>query len=322
MFKQRPSGIIRVAGDPNAVVPIRPVDSTMSMLRVGQELSTKFERAGGISSLYSSGAPSQTVNQTARGAQIIDQNIETNVKMILDLFGEQVLKPLGEHFIELNAQYVTEEQSFAVTGKRGVRDLITIDPDTVTANFDVYTYSEAMVKQTPASRQASLQNYLSVINREVVPSGVQVDIVPLVEALNDSYPEMENVDDIVVSLDEKAHRDISMLERGQMPDIKARDNHKELIQIATVHFEETPYPEEIAQMFEKYVEKHMRFLQSEQEINQMSQPQLPQPQSPDALAQMMGGTTQGPQAGQIPDALGTGQPQGYQLGNLVGGANE
>jgi hypothetical protein len=311
MFKQRPSGIIRVAGDPNDVVPVRPVDSTRSMLAFGQELSTKFERTGGISSLYSSGAPSRSINQTARGAQIIDQNIETNIQMILDLFGEQVLKRMGDHFLSLNPQYITEEQTFAITGKRGVREILTIKPEEISANFDVYTYPEAMVKQTPASRQASLQNMLTILNREVIPAGVQVDLVPIVENLIDSYPEMENIEDIVTSVDEKAERDFNMILRGQMPEVKARDGHMELVQTVSVMFEE--YKDQIdeptAQMFEQYVEKHMRFMQSEREINAMAQPTLPQAASPDALGQMMGGA--------VPDTMGQPGAPFYDLGQIV-----
>lgn len=324
MFKQRPSGIIRVAGDPNAVVPIRPVDSTTSILRVSQDLQTKFERTGGISSLYSSGAPSRTINQTARGAQIIDQNIETNIKMILDLFGEQVLKKLGDHFLSLNAQYVTEEQSFAVTGKKGIRELITITPEEVTANFDVYTYPEAMVKQTPASRQASLQNFLTGVVTQAQQLGVEIDATPVIEALVDSYPEMENIEDIVISLDEKAERDFTMLFRGQMPEIKVRDPHKELVMAVSVKFEEVEaeLPEDIKELFDEYAEKHMRYIQAEQEINQMSQPQIPQAQSPEALAQAMGATVNGGAAGEIPEVMGTGEEMGYDLGAIAGAAAE
>jgi hypothetical protein len=317
MFKQRPSGVIRVSGDPNQIVPIRPVDSTRSMLAMGQDIGTKFERAGGISSLYSSGAPSQNINQTARGAQIIQQNIDTNIQMIMDLFGEQVLKTVGDHFQELNAQFATEEQTFAVTGKKGVRELVTIKPEDITASFDVYTYSQNMIKQTPASRQASLQNLLTVINTQVIPTGVQVDVAPLVENLIDSYPEMENIDDIVTTIDEKGERDVLMLTRGQMPEVKVRDMHKELMQFATVYYEENQaeIPEESVPLFEKYIEKHMRYLQSAAEISAMSQPQIPGAVPPS------GGpvpTDAGAGGGEIPGNQGTGEVNPYNLGNIVG----
>lgn len=322
MFKQRPSGIIRVAGDPSQVVPVRPQDSTMSMLRMGQELQTKFERTGGISSLYSSGSAStKSVNQTARGAQIIDQNIDTNIKMIFDLFGEQVLKKVGDHFLAYNAQYVTEEQTFAITGKKGVRELVTISPDQVSANFDVYTVPEAMTKQTPASRQASLQNLISVLTSQEQLMGVKIDFTPLVENLVDSYPETENIDDVVVSIDEKAKRDWSMLERGQMPEIMVRDPHMELIQVVSVHFEDNQatYTPEIQALFQKYTEGHLRYLQSENEIKQMSQPQVPQAQTSDALAAAMSGGDQGVAATGEQAGLPN---QGYNLGDIAGAGGQ
>lgn len=318
MFKKRPDGIIRVAGDPNQITQVRQTDNTRSILAMGQEVSNKFERTGGISSLYSSGAGSDQINQTARGAQIIDKNIETNVQMILDLFGEQVLKRIGDHFQELNAQYVTEEQTFSITGKKGVRELITINQSQVSANFDVYTYPEAMIKQTPASRQASLQNLLTVINTQVVPGGTQVDIVPLVENLIDSYPEMENIDDIVTSLDEKGERDCLMLSRGQMPEVKVKDNHKELVMFSSVWFEEhmaelTP---ETIDLFTKYAEKHIRFVQAAQQTQQMINP--PQPTMPGGPG---GGVDMG--GGPVPDVAGTGQTPGYNLNSIIakGGQN-
>lgn len=319
MFKQRPSGIIRVAGDPNQVIPVRPQDGSMSMLRMKQELNSNFERTGGISSLYSSGsAATKTVNQTARGAQIIDQNIETNIRMIVDLFGEQVLKEMGDHFLSLNAQYVTEEQTFAVTGKKGVRELVAISPDQVSANFDVYTMPEQMIKQTPASRQASLQNFLQTVVPLSQQAGVMVDATPIVEALVDSYPEMENVEDIVVSVDEKADRDIAMLERGQMPDIKVRDPHMELMQAVSIHYEEAQmnYPLEIQMLFEQYIQKHLQYVQSEQELKEMAQLQVPQALSPNDIQAAM----------EAEAAAMAGQPTGeleqYNLGQIVNQGGE
>lgn len=312
MFKQRPSGIIRVAGDPTGVVPVRPTDGTGSMLRVGQEISTKFERTGGISSLYSSGAQDQNINQTARGAQLIDKNIENNVKMILDLFGEQVLKRMGNDFCELNAQYVTEEQTFAITGKKGVRELVTIAPEQVTANFDVYTYPEAMIKQTPASRQASLQNTITtLLNVELQSKGaVSIDITPVVTALLDATPEMENIDNVMTALDEKADRDFAMLQRGQLPEIKVRDAHKDLIMAISIKYEETgtTYPPEVDEVFTKYIESHLKYIQAAQEVQQMINP--PAPVVPGVPP------TGGP--GALPGTTtGTGETTPYNLNPLI-----
>lgn len=316
MFTWRPNGIIRTAGDPSGTIPVRTQDTTSSLLRIGQEISTKFERTGGISSLYSSGAPSKSINQTARGAQIISQNIETNIQMILDLFGEQVLKRIGNDFCELNAQYVTEEQTFAITGKKGVRELVTIDPSVVSANFDVYTYPEAMVKQTPASRQASLQNTITVLQTVELQSkgAVQMDLTPVVDALIDATPEMENVENVMTSIDEKSERDFAMLERGQMPEIKVRDSHKDLIMAISVKFEESgkQYLPEIEELFTKYIESHVRYLQASQEVQQMIVP-------PQQLG-LVDPNGAGIGGGTIPESTGLEGPNQYSLGPITGGA--
>jgi hypothetical protein len=336
MFKKRPDGIIRVAGDPTQITNVRQQDSTSSMLRVKQELNTGFEKIGGISSLYSSGAGEQSINQTARGAQVIDKNIETNIQMILDLFGEQVLERVGDHFQQLNAQYVTEDQTFHVTGKKGVRSLIQIKPDEVSANFDVYTYPEAMIKQTPASRQASLQNFLGVLKSDVQGTGVQVDVVPVVEALIDAYPEMENIEDIVIDTDEKAKRDYLSLERGQLPDIKVRDDHTALLQVVSIHFEDNQanYTPDIVKLFMDYAKKHMQYLQAAKQIAaEAAMAVAPKPPTtsinfkdlpPDGQQQLAAQDRLNinPQAnvgGTVPGNEGTGQPAPYNLTSLIGG---
>lgn len=316
-FRKRPDGIIRVMGDASQVQQIRTADNTRSATAFADNLSNKIEKAGGISSLYSSGVGSGQVNQTARGAQIIDQNIDGNMKMIIDLFGEQVLKKLGEHFLELNAQYVTEEQSFSVTGKRGVRDLITISPEQVGANFIVSVNSEKIQKQTPASRQASLQNSITVLqNIEAQSQGdVQVNVTPMVEALIDATPELDSVENVITTVDEKSEKDILMIERGQLPEVKIRDQHEDLIIAANVYFGDIEnLPPEVTEILEKYVEKHLKHIQAKQELNIMKQPQLPQVPGMDGGGMGMGAPSGFDPAGA--DQMGL-PSEGYNLGSIA-----
>jgi hypothetical protein len=315
-FRKRPDGVIRLMGDVSQIQQIRTQDNTRSAMVMSEALGTKIEKAGGIGSLYSSGASSNSsVNQTARGAQIIDQNIDTNMKMIIDLFGEQVIKKTGEHFLELNAQYVTEEQTFSVTGKRGVKDLIAITPEETTANFIITVNSEKLQKQTPASKQASIQNSITVLQAINTQSqgAVQIDLVPPVEALIDATPEMEDVGDIITTIDEKSKRDIDMISRGQLPEIKIRDQHEDLIVAVNTYFGDveglTP---EVQQVLEDYVNKHMRFIQSQQEVAAMKQPVVPQPSQMGGMESAMGfDPAQGEQQG-LPNPA-------YNLGSIIGG---
>lgn len=323
-FQKRPNGVIRVVGDVSQIQQIRTQDNTRPALQASMDLQNKIERASGVSALYASGAPSQNINQTARGAQIIEQNISANMKMLIDLFGEQVIKRLGEHFLELNSQYITEEQTFFITGKRGARKYVSVNPEEVTANFDVIVNSESMIKVSPTAKQASLQNLITQLaNIENMSQGsVQVDLTKPIEALVDAYPEMDAIgDDILETVDEKAKHDIEYLERGQMPEIKARDPHKELIVLINMHFEdnEQAYDENVKTAFEQYVLKHMRYIQGEQEVQAMSQPQVAQGASPEAMMEAMGagGISQPPQVPiSNPEQMGR-EDATYNLGLLV-----
>jgi hypothetical protein len=314
MFRTRPDGVIRVVGNTDQIQQVRVQDNSRNAMYVAQEIANRAEKNSGISSLYASGVGGTSINQTARGAQIIDQNIDTNMQMILDLFGEQVIKVIGQDFLELNAQYITEEQTYFITGKRGVRELVSAEPDVISANFDVYVNEHSMTKQTPASRQASLQNTTQILQSISNQSQgtIQVNLTPVVQALIDATPEMENVEDVVTSIDEKAERDIKYLERGQMPVILIRDPHLELIQAASIKFEEMQeqYSPEVQAMFEEYVNKHMQYIQSAKEVGQMTQPQMPQGMDRVSMEQaMLGKEPAGDQAG-LPN-------QGYNLGKIV-----
>jgi hypothetical protein len=318
-FSSRPNGVISVEGDISQIQQIRPQDNAGTSLRIAQDLTGKIEKVGGISSLYSSGVPGAKINQTARGAQIIDQNIETNMQLILDIIGEKVVKELAEHFMELNAQYVTEEQTFAITGKQNVSELITINPEQISANFEVYANTDKFAKQTPASKQVTLQNMITQLMNIGNQTQVEINFPPLLEALVAAHPDTQNLgEDIVVTVDEKFARDKSSIERGQLPIIKVRDPHMELLQLTSLTIKEEQYPPEVLEVWQKYAEKHMAFLQSAKEIRAMSNPQMPQNQSP---SQLMGDplAAGGVGGGEVPGVEGMPEPNmgTYNLGNIV-----
>lgn len=319
-FMSKPNGIIRVVGDVSQVQQVRTADNAFTGLRIMQELQNRIERTSGISSMYSSGASGSQINQTARGAQIINQNMETNIEMMVDLFGSQVLKPLGEHFLELNAQYVQEDQVFYVTKKKA-RDAMTISPEFVSANFEVYVNSERMIKQTPSNRQASLQNLIMITNQNAKQAGVEVDMVPLFKAWYDAYPEMENIDDLVISVDDKAIRDIDDMEHGQEVAIKSRDMHKELYTLVSMHLQDhvEEYDDEIIALFVNYLEQHQKFIVQEQQLNAqlkaIQTPVMPDQMDENQLLEAMGQETM-PQ--NVPVTQVDDDPT-YNLGDIVGG---
>ena len=180
-FVNRPDGIIRVAGDVNQIRQAPIADTSQLMIGVRNELSTLFEKSSSISSLYSSGVSSSgaasQVNKTATGAKVIDANIDMNMQMLITLFASQVLTGIGEHFLELNAQYITEEQEVRITGDKG---FIKIKPEEITANFDVIANPDMITKVSPTVRQAALLNLKSTMDAE---KNVQLDSKPVWKAI-------------------------------------------------------------------------------------------------------------------------------------------
>ena len=108
-----------------------------------------------------------------------------------------------------------------------------------------------------------------------------------------------------------------------MPEVLVRDPHQELISLAIIFIEENPdiVTPEIEKLFAQYVQKHMRFLQMDQEIRMMSQPVMPQAQTPEQLAgQITPQDTGTDQQGEVPETMGMSPEDAmtsYNLGNIA-----
>ena len=229
-FVNRPDGIIRVAGDANQIrqAPINDTSQLMTGLR--SELATLFEKSSSISSLYSAGVStsSSQVNKTATGAKVIDANIDMNMQMLISLFGAQILTGIGDHFLELNAQYITEEQEIRITGEKN-GGFIKVKPSEITANFDVIANPDNITKTSPVVRQAALLNLKSTMDAE---KNLELDSKPIWKAIFASYPEIEEVDeDIIIDPEVQAQDAITAIERGIKPITDWNQNHKAIKKI-------------------------------------------------------------------------------------------
>jgi len=254
MFVNRPDGIIRVAGDPNQVVAVRAPDSSATLLPVRQELQTTIERSTGVSSLYQGGVggPSTPqINRTAKGASIIDANLDLNIQLLVSLFGAQALSKVGEHFLELNAQYLTEEQEFKITGGKQV-EFKTIRPEEVTANFDVIATPDTILKSNPLTRQAELLNVKSVMDAE---TQVKLDKRPVWKAIFDAHREFDNVGEIIIDPEQQAQDAIDAILKGIMPEVTYNTDHKTVTTIVQKHLidHEAEYDDLTLQAFSDYI---------------------------------------------------------------------
>jgi hypothetical protein len=263
-FVNRPDGIVRVAGDINQVRQIETKDNSRGLLEVRKELQTTFERATSMSSLYMSGVSggsSPQINKTATGARVIDANIDINLQLLVALFGAQALSKLGEHFLELNAQFITDEQEVKITGEGGDIEYIRVHPEEITANFDVQVNPDTITKITPVVKQASLMNLKSLADKE---GDVKLDKKPIWKALINAFPEMDNVGDILIDVEQMANEHIEEILGGGQPQVGLDDDHKGLLTVVQKHLLENAegYDDETLARFLAYVDELRNYLQA------------------------------------------------------------
>lgn len=263
-FVNRPDGVIRVAGDVNQIQQVTTKDTSNSMLEMRRELQTTFERGTSMSSMYTSGVSggsSPQLNKTATGAKVIDANIDINLQLLVSLFGAQALSKLGEHFLELNTQFLTEEQEIKITGDGGKVEYPRVKPEEVTANFDVIVNPDTITKISPVVKQATLMNLKALADKE---AKVQLDTKPIWKALIDAFPEMDNVGDIVIDIQEQGEGDIQEMLKGQMPEVHYDDDHKGLMTVVQKFLLDSAQslPDETLLLFQQYLDEHRKYIQA------------------------------------------------------------
>jgi hypothetical protein len=297
-FVHRPDGIIRVAGDVNQVRQMTTIDTGNTMLAMRAHLSQAFEKSASMSSLYTSGVGEGAggINKTAGGARIISANIDANVQLLLSLFASQLLTKIGEHFLELNAQFITEEQSIKITGQNA-HGFITVAPEEISANFDVYVNPYTIEKVTPQVKQAALINLKMTIDKE---QQVKIDKTPIWRSLFNSYPEIEGMDDIV--LDPKAQSDaaIEALLKGVMPEINQSVDYKAVRQYVQLYMidKQDMLSDEQIMFFSEYIDKLTNWMKTQQQLFTAELPQqemMPTNMEDLEMAMAERGTLDGPQ---------------------------
>lgn len=287
-FVNKPDGVIRVVGDVNQVQPVKTIDTSETLLSLRTTLQTSIERTTSISSLYSSGVSSTgEVNKTATGAKIIDQNIDQNLQLLISLFGAQILKQAGEHFLELNVQYVTEDQVIEVSGPKGAVDFKTITPDQVSSNFKVRVSPERMLKQSPVVKQSSLLNLYSTLK-----DSPHLNRVEMEKMIVDAYPESEESESpLIIDPEDKAKDVIKMIVGGVEPTKpKVNEDLETIMNIIQLDLLENQYDDATLLAFEKYISQIKLTIEAKNKnlvVKPAPEPQL-LPTDPQSLAQGMG----------------------------------
>lgn len=303
-FSNRPDGIVRVAGDVNQIRQVTTADTSGTALGMREHLSQTFEKGSSMSALYSSGVGSSGgVNKTAGGAKIIDANIDLNLQMMMSIFSAQLLTKLGEHFLELNSQYITEEQEFKITGSHGV-EFIKVQPAEVTANFEVYANPDTITKTSPQVRQSALMNLKATADAE---NAVVIDKRPIWKSLIQSFPEIEGIDDIVIDPQAQAEESIQSLNKGVMPEIDYMLDFEKVRQMVQVYMlgHQDEMDDSTLQLYVEYTDELTKWLQSKKQVATMMPPEppmIPTNERDLALSMAEKGIPDGAQPATIPNA--------------------
>jgi hypothetical protein len=298
MFVKRPNGIVRVKGDINQIREYATADPSPSMLNMRNELQRTFERASSMSSLYSSGVATGAagqINTTARGASIINQNIDTNMQLLVSIFGAMALRRIGEHFLELNAQYITEEQVIRITGKSRQSELLKVSPDEVSANFDVLVSEKSMLRQTPEMRQATLLNIKGALDKE---TQVKLDKRPIYKAILEANPDTQDLaEEVIVDTEFVSEEHINSLLKGIVPEVSPEDDHKMLIMLVQKHLMDNDYDDSMLDLFNQYMNELRKWVSASNPNFLQAPPPQPPPMLPsneeDLMASMASGVEMG-----------------------------
>jgi len=303
-FSNRPDGIVRVAGDVNQIRQVTTADTSGTALGMREHLSQTFEKASAMSALYSSGVGSSGgVNKTAGGAKIIDANIDLNLQMMMSILSAQLLTKLGEHFLELNSQYITEEQEFKITGSRGV-EFIKVRPEEVSANFEVYCNPDTITKTSPQVRQSALMNLKASADEE---QQVVIDKRPIWKALVQSFPEIEGIDDIIIDPQSQAEEAINSLNKGVMPEIDHMTDFEKVRQMVQVYMlgNQDQMDDPTLELFVEYTDELTKWMKSKSQVASMLPPEpamIPTNERDLMLSMAEKGIPDGTQPATIPQA--------------------
>ena len=216
----RPNGIIH-----GKVTPVEHRDITGVALPMLGAIEQRIQRTSGISDQLAVGTPASNVN-TATGQQIQQENLDANLKHFMTILEQFGIKRVAKQFLAMNAQYITDEQVIAVTGRHGYSHM-TIKPDEVSAEFDPIVIPNSTIPKNPMIR---VQNLLNVQALAAKDPKVQINTAPIWKDIIDAMG-MTDLDEVVPDDIDEAMQENELLRQGVPVECEPNDNHGKHIQI-------------------------------------------------------------------------------------------
>lgn len=179
----KPGGVIRIATDMPASEVVREVDVTditNSAFAEVDYLEKMVEKTTGVSP-FTMGVETPSVNRTATGASLLNDNTISRFAMKVRLMEDIGLQPLAEMFGSLLQQFLPAEKVMDVAGPDGQILLQSITPESIQGAMD-YTVEPASATQ---SEQMRKDQWMQLI--QVAGAFLPQAVLPLFENLLKEY---------------------------------------------------------------------------------------------------------------------------------------
>lgn len=215
----RPNGFVHVIGDVNQVKRLDKSSSSQVVQPMMTELKSTIQRTVGIGDFESTGTPMPGVRGAAAQANAAQQ-VDQGLQFLILIMEQTGVRQIGEMFKSLNVQYMTEEQEISLGGNNGAT-YMKIDPEKVSADFDVVPIPNSSKPRNPLIQQQNLQSFLGMSMKE---QGVTIDRAPVYQKLLSVMGETD-LDQVVPRDMDEAMEENRLIGAGILVDVEYNDNH-------------------------------------------------------------------------------------------------
>lgn len=271
----RPNGIIHAVGqDLTQLRQIKPMDTTKTAEAMMQFNKGELQSASGVSAMEEVGMPGASV-RGASALQMAYNEIDQNLKFIQLNLEQGPIREIGEQFMYLNNQFLTEDQEIAITGTSR-NTVIKIKRDDISADFEVITIPDSSKPKNQTTRLQQLSAILAMADKEQT---VKIDKNPIYQEYLRTAG-LTDLDSIIPNdMDTAIEENRIMIEEKRDVDVNWNDDHMTHIQAINFALLDKSLPKATVSRLLKHRQTHLKWIRAKDPlvIEKLSQAQEGQP---------------------------------------------
>jgi hypothetical protein len=154
-------GIIHT-DDIQGITAVQIGDLPNSSYREETLIKADIQQSTGITDYTKGVASDALANETATGISLMQEagNARLRLKM-MNL--EKAVQEIGEMLVSLNAQFITDEKVFRITGEQGT-EWVTVKPERLKENFDVIVRAGSTLPENDAIKKKQAMELFQLFN--------------------------------------------------------------------------------------------------------------------------------------------------------------